>query len=124
MPVNLKGNWLQNTPENTLSFGVQYTQPLADDYHLVARMDYYWQSMMFGSIFNTAPDKIPSWDVMNLQLTLNSPDETWYVTGFVKNVMDNNNLTGMYLTSPTSGLYTNEFYGDPRTYGITVGIHM
>ncbi|MDE2011686.1 MAG: TonB-dependent receptor [Alphaproteobacteria bacterium] len=124
VPVSLKGNWLQNTPENTLSFGVQYTQPLMDDYHLVARMDYYWQSMMYGRIFNTAADKIPSWDVMNLQLTLNSPDDMWYVQGFIKNVMDNNNMTGMYLTSPTSGLYTNEFYGDPRTYGITLGIHM
>ncbi|MDE3114418.1 MAG: TonB-dependent receptor, partial [Pseudomonadota bacterium] len=124
VPVSLKGNWLQNTPENTLSVSAQYTQPLAGDYKLVGRVDYYWQSMMFGRIFNTAADKIPSWDVMNLLLTLNSPDDTWYVQGFIKNVMDKNNLTGMYLTSPTSGLYTNEFYGDPRTYGITVGIHL
>ena len=122
--ASLNGNQLQNTPENTISVGAQYTQPLGDDYNLVGRVDYYWQSSMFGRIFNGPADKIPSWDVMNLQLTLNAPDNLWYVTGFIKNVMDKDNLTGEYLTSPTSGLYTNGFYGDPRTYGITVGVHL
>ena len=121
--TSLKGNWLQNTPENTVSIGGQYTQPLDNDYNIVARVDYYWQSDMFGRIFNKSSDKIPSWDVMNMQLTLNAPDNLWYVQGFIKNVMDSNNLTGMYLTSPTSGLYTNAFYGDPRTYGVGVGVH-
>ena len=124
VPANLKGNQLQNTPENTISVSAQYTQPLGDDYNLVGRVDYYWQTDMFGRIFNGPADKIPSWDVMNLQVTLNAPDNLWYATFFVKNVMDKDNLTGMYLTSPTSGLYTNGFYGDPRTYGITVGVHL
>ncbi len=124
VPVNLKGHWLQNTPENTLSIGVQYTEPLENNYRLVGRVDYYWQSDMFGTIFNTSADKISSWDVMNMQLTLSAPDDTWYATAFVKNVMDNNNLTGMYVTAATSGLYTNGFYGDPRTYGITLGVHL
>lgn len=124
VPQSLKGNQLTNTPENTISIGAQYTQPIGDDYNLVGRVDYYWQADMFGRIFNGPADKIPSWDVMNLQLTLNAPDNLWYVTGFIKNVMDKDNLTGMYLTSPTSGLYTNGFYGDPRTYGITVGVHL
>ena len=121
VPTNLKGNNLQNTPDFTLSVGAQYTQPLPSDYHLVGRVDYYWQTSMFGRIFNTNADKIPSWGVMNMQLTLNAPDETWYVRGYVKNVLNSNNMTGQYLTSPSSGLYTNVFYGDPRTYGIAVG---
>ena len=29
-----------------------------------------------------------------------------------------------YLTSPTSGLYTNAVYNDPRLYGIKVGIKL
>ena len=31
-------------------------------------------------------------------------------------------IEGEYLTSPTSGLYTNAVYGDPRLYGIKVGV--
>ena len=54
-------------------------------------------------------------------ITLNSPDKQWYVQGFIQNIFDNTNETGMYLTSSTSGLYTNAFFGDPRTYGIRVG---
>lgn len=123
VPKSLKGNQLQNTPDFTISVGAQYTQPLAGDYNLVGRVDYYWQTDMFGRIFNGPADKIPSWDVMNLQLTLNAPDNLWYARAFVKNVMDNDNLTGMYLTSPTSGLYTNGFYGNPRTYGVALGVN-
>ena len=30
---------------------------------------------------------------------------------------------GEYLASATSGLSTNAFLGDPRTYGVTAGVH-
>ena len=120
-PKNLSGNQLQNTPDVTLSIGAQYTQPLDNDYNLVGRVDFYWQSAMWGTIFNDPADKIRAWEVTNAQLTLNAPENRWYVQGFIKNVFDQNNITGMYLTSPTSGLFTNVFYGDPRTYGIAVG---
>ena len=119
--VNLKGNQLQNTPDWTISLGAQYTQPLDGNYNLVARVDYYWQNDMWGRIFNDPSDHIKSWDQWNAQLTLNAPDDKWYVQGFIKNIANKKNVTGMYLTSSTSGLYTNEFIGDPRTYGIAVG---
>ena len=32
-------------------------------------------------------------------------------------------VTGMYLTDPSSALFTNVFVGTPRTYGLTVGAH-
>lgn len=118
---NLSGNKLQNTPDWTISIGAQYTQPLDNDYNLVGRVDFYWQSSMWGTIFNDPADKIKSWEVTNAQLTLNAPDNRWYVQGFVKNVFNEDNMTGMYVTNSASALYTNVFYGDPRTYGIAVG---
>ena len=78
----------------------------------------------FGRIFNDPSDKIKAWGVGNAQVTLNAPDARWYVTGWVKNFLNKNNYTGEYLTSSTSGLYTNMFLGDPRTYGITAGVHL
>ncbi|HSM95650.1 MAG TPA: TonB-dependent receptor [Rhizomicrobium sp.] len=122
VPVNLNGNQLQQTPDMTISVGAQYTFNMDGGYSLVPRVDYYWQSHMWGRIFHTPADLIKSWDVMNAQLTLNSPDNVWYAQAFVKNVFDKTYVTGEYLTSSSSGLYTNAFLGDPRTYGIRLGI--
>ena len=122
-PESLNGNQLQQTPNMTISVGVQYTFNLDGGYTLVPRADYYWQSHMWGRIFHDPADLIKSWDVANAQLTLNSPDKDWYVGAFVKNAFDKTYVTGEYLTSSSSGLYTNAFVGDPRTYGVQAGIH-
>ena len=121
--VNLKGNQLQNTPDFTASIGAQYTFDLDGGYTLVPRADYYWQSHMYARIFNDNADRIKGWGVGNAQITLNAPDNLWYASLWVKNAFNSNNVTGEYLASATSGLSTNEFLGDPRTFGITAGIH-
>jgi iron complex outermembrane recepter protein len=121
--VNLSGNQLQNTPDFTISVGAQYTFEMSGGYTIVPRVDYYWQTGMFGRIFNDAADKIDAWGTGNAQITLNAPETTWYVTAWVRNFLNKDNITGEYLASSTSGLYTNAFFGDPRTYGLTAGIH-
>jgi iron complex outermembrane recepter protein len=121
VPVNIDGNQLANTPPYSLSFGAQYTMPVGSGYHLVSRLDYYWQAPMFGRIFNDTADHINSWGVGSALVTLNAPDNVWYVQGYVKNLFNATNTTGEYLTSSSSGLWTGVFYGDPRTYGIQVG---
>jgi iron complex outermembrane recepter protein len=121
-PVDLKGNALQNTPDLSLSLSAQYVQPLPGDYSLTARVDYHWQAHMWGRIFEDGADYIKSQDVMNASLQLNPPDDLWYAQIFMKNIFNRDNITGEYLASATSGLYTNAFYGDPQTYGIEVGL--
>jgi len=123
VPESLNGNQLQQTPNLTFSVGVQYTFNLDNGYTLVPRVDYYWQSHMWGRIFHDPADYEASWDVTNAQVTLNSPDKDWYVGAFIKNAFDKTYITGEYLTSSSSGLYTNAFLGDPRTYGVTAGFH-
>jgi iron complex outermembrane receptor protein len=123
-PVNIGGNELENTPAFQVNLSAQYTQPLQDGFTLVGRVDFYWQSHMWGRVWEDPADHIGSWDTMNALLTLNAPDNRWYVQGFIKNIMDHSNVTGEYLTSSSSGLYTNAFQEDPRTYGIAVGAHL
>jgi iron complex outermembrane receptor protein len=123
-PVNIGGNELENTPALQVNISGQYTQPLPDGFNLVARADFYWQSHTWGRVWEDPADRIGSWDTMNLLLTLYAPDNRWYVQGFVKNVLDHSNITGEYLTSSSSGLYTNAFQEDPRTYGIAFGAHL
>jgi outer membrane receptor protein involved in Fe transport len=122
VPVSLKGHELQQTPNLTFSVGAQYTFDLDSGYTLVPRVDYYWQSHTWGRIFHDPADFINSWDVVNGQITLNSPDKDWYVGAYVKNAFNKTYVTGQYLTSASSGLYTNAFLGDPRTYGVNAGI--
>jgi outer membrane receptor protein involved in Fe transport len=123
-PVNIGGNELENAPSLQVNISAQYTQPLDNGFTLVGHVDFYWQSHMWGRVWEDPADRISSWDTMNALLTLNAPDNRWYVQAFVKNVFGHSNITGQYLTSSSSGLYTNAFQEDPRTYGIAFGAHL
>ena len=96
---------------------------LGGGYTLVSRFDYFWQARMWGRIFNDTSDRINSYGNGNVQFTLNSPDNVWYVRAFARNVFNTTNTTGEYLTSSSSGLWTGVFYGDPRIIGVGVGAH-
>ncbi|MDE2133563.1 MAG: TonB-dependent receptor plug domain-containing protein [Alphaproteobacteria bacterium] len=123
--VSLKGNSLQNMPTGSIGFGAQYTQPLDGGFSLLTRVDGYWQSDMWGTIFNLNPiDRIQSYFLANAQMQLNSPGGNWYVRAFVNNMFDKNYVTGMYVSDPSTGLFTNEFVGQPRTYGVLLGVKL
>jgi outer membrane receptor protein involved in Fe transport len=121
--TSLGGNQLPNTPAFTFSVGAQYTFDLDGGYSLVPRVDYYWKSSDYARVFNTVEDKISSWDEVNAQIQLNSPDNFWYARGWIKNALNKKNITGSYTGSDSQGLFTNLFVEEPRTYGITLGAH-
>jgi hypothetical protein len=121
VPVDIQGNQLANTPPYSVSFGAQYTNPVGGGYNIVSRLDYYWQASMFGRIFNDPADRIKSYNVVNALFTLNAPDNQWYVSLYGRNLLGGNQVTGQYLTSSSSGLYTGVFYGEPRNVGFTIG---
>jgi outer membrane receptor protein involved in Fe transport len=119
--VDLDGNQLRNSPETTVSLGAQYTWYL-DRVNVSTRLDYYWQDAMWGREFNRNPiDKIDSFDVWNAQATLSSSDDRWYVRAYIKNIMNDDSIVGMYVSDPSSGLFTNVFPVEPRLYGLTLG---
>jgi outer membrane receptor protein involved in Fe transport len=120
--VNLHGNELPQVPNAQVGFGAQYTAHLGGDYTLVPRVDYYWQSSFESRVWNDANiDRVNGWDTMNAQIQLNAPDSAWYARVFATNVFNKRNPTGVYLTDPTSALYTNVFSEDPRVVGISLG---
>jgi outer membrane receptor protein involved in Fe transport len=79
---------------------------------------------MYASKFNAPTDLINAWDETNAQIQLNSADSEWYARLFVRNLFDKQNITGSYVTDPSSGLFTNLFVEEPRTYGITLGVSL
>jgi hypothetical protein len=121
--VSVKGNQMPNTPPVDISVGAQYTFDMPGGYGVVPRVDYYWKSQMYSTVFNTAEDKILAWGELNAQIQLNAPDSAWYARLWVKNALASNNITGSYTGADAQGLFTNLFLEDPRTFGITVGAH-
>ena len=121
VPVDLDGSELKNSPATTVSLGAQHTWDM-ERANVSVRVDYYWQDVMWGREFNRDPiDRIDAFDVWNAQATLSSADNRWYVSAYIKNITDSDALAGMYLTDPSSGLFTNVFPIEPRLYGMTLG---
>jgi hypothetical protein len=119
--ANLSGNEMPLTPNNSIAVGAQYTHPIASGVDLVFRWDYYWQTETWSRIFNADPiDLIDAWGMMNAQVELASEDG-WHVTFFATNLLDDREVTGHYVTDPSSGLFTNVFVTDPRIIGLNIG---
>ncbi len=121
VPVSLDGNALPNSPEHTVRLGLAYTWPIAAlGGSLTARWDYYWQGDSYAREFNTIGDEIDSWDQHNASLIYESNDGRWTLRAWVRNLADDDNITGKYLTSDTSGFFRNYFLTEPRIYGASV----
>jgi iron complex outermembrane recepter protein len=120
---SVHGNENPNSPPFTIGLGAQYTFPVGGGYTLVPRIDFYYQTQMWGRIFEDPADRIAGYTVTNAQIQLNAPENAWYVQLFVKNAFNATYVTGEYLTSSSSGLFTNQFLGDPQMYGVRVGVH-
>ena len=119
--VNVKGNKLPQAPTYKFAVGAQYTFHTASDWTIVPRVDLNYTGNAYASIFNNPVDRLQGYEVINAQLQVNSPDDRWYIRGFVKNLTNNGAITGQYVTDQSSGLFTNVFTIEPRQYGAAIG---
>ena len=117
VPVDLDGNRLPNAPDHTLRLGLAYTFPMQGG-DLTARWDVYWQSDSHAREFNTRGDEIDSWTQHNASLIYERGG--WTAKTWVRNVANEDNVTGKYLTSDTSGFFRNYFVTEPRIFGVSV----
>jgi outer membrane receptor protein involved in Fe transport len=120
VPVSLKGKQLPNSPDFTVSLGAQYVFDLPRDWQATLRGDYYWQDSSYARIFNGVNDDLKSWDNVNATLTFSNRPWKVDVQFYVKNAFNSQPITDVYLTDASSGLFSNTFTLDPRTYGISV----
>jgi hypothetical protein len=119
--VNVKGNQLPQAPTFKFAVGAQYTFHTTSDWSIVPRVDLNYTGNSYASIFNQPIDRLQGYEVINAQLTINGPDDKWYLRGFVKNLTNNGAITGQYVTDQSSGLFTNVFTIEPRQYGAALG---
>lgn len=119
VPVALRGNRLPNAPEWTVTFGAQYSWNLAD-WRATLRGDYYRQGDSYARIFNSDTDKLKGYPLVNATLTFEAPARDLDVQLYVKNLTDETPITDIYVADDSSGLFTNTFTLEPRTYGVAV----
>ena len=117
IPVDLDGNQLPNAPEHTLKLGLAYTWTTGSA-TVTGRWDAYYQSESYAREFNTVGDTIDSW--MQHNATLIYENGPWTAKAWVRNILDDDNVTGKYLTSDTSGFFRNYFLTEPQIYGVSV----
>jgi outer membrane receptor protein involved in Fe transport len=117
LPANLGGKKLPNTPPVTVSVGAQYVFELPGDWRATLRGDYYWQDDSFARVFNAVNDRLQSYHVVNATLTFANLGAGVDLQVYVKNAFNAQPITGTYVSDPSTGLFTNVFTLDPRTYG-------
>ena len=118
--VPLDGNQLPNAPTYKFTAGAQHTLELGA-FTLVSRADLNYTGEYFARSFNRSIDKVKGYEVVNVSVQLNAPDDRFFVRGFVQNLTGNNAITGQYVTDASTGLFTNVFTLEPRRYGVAAG---
>lgn len=116
---NLSGNALPYSPEASYKLGVVYFQQLDNGGEIGYRIDYYWQNEYMAQVYNSVKDKIDAWSITNLHVFFTPPSETWNLSLYVKNLQDDDNITGQFVGDPISGLSRNVFLLEPRTMGLS-----
>jgi outer membrane receptor protein involved in Fe transport len=119
--VDVDGNDMPNSPEYTVYLAATYGWHLANGMRLDLSTSYYYQDEFYSRIYSTQDDKLDAWDVWNASMVLTAADEKWYGEAWVRNINDDENVTGEYLQDAAVGLYRTYQLLEPRTYGVTAG---
>ncbi|WP_421736745.1 TonB-dependent receptor [Caulobacter sp.] len=118
--ANLSGNELPNSPHWTTAVGAQYTWDFSGGWSATLRGDYYRQTGQYARVYNTAYDKLKSWENANITLKVEKPEWGVSVDAYVKNLTNDTPIVDAYTTDDSSGLFTNVITQEPRLYGVSV----
>jgi len=124
-----KGHRLPGTAENTATAALQHYMELSNGLSLTTRLSGYYQSDSINSVQdNTIQDEFGGFSLWNLQATLGS--ENWSAALYVKNISDEQAVTGNYPSaymSTDTGTFENyygnnqrEYIATPRTIGLAL----
>ncbi len=118
--ANLSGNELPNSPHWTTAVGAQYSWDFSGGWSATLRGDYYRQTGQYARVYNTAYDKLKSWENANITLKIEKPEWGVSVDAYVKNLTNDTPIVDAYTTDDSSGLFTNVITQEPRLYGVSV----
>ena len=120
VPQSQAGNELLGAPGFSYNLGLTYFMPLGE-VDLILSTNYYYQDSYWSRQNNKPHDRVPSWDVWNATARIASSEDDWYIEAWIKNINDDDFLIGRYTSAQVQGLFKNNTYLDPQTYGLTFG---
>jgi iron complex outermembrane receptor protein len=116
---DLSGNRLEKSPEWQLSAGATYEADLSERMVGRAQADLTYQSSMFLSPTNRAPQVRDAHTVVNAEVGLRDRTSGLSATLFVKNLFAKRFVQDMFDVSSFGSFAI--FYNEPRTGGVTIG---
>ena len=105
----------------TLSMGIAYTAQTGN-LEVTPRIDYYYQSDAYSSVFNIEAQKIKAWDEINFSLMIVPTDADWNLRFWAQNLTDDRNVTGSGVGNSSVGHTTGVFVREGRSFGMSFGI--
>ena len=118
VPTDFTGKRLNYAPEYTANLGAEYTMTL-DDAYLTARLDWSYRDDTFFDRANTELDMQEAYSLINARLRYDA--ESYYVDLWMKNVGDEDYVTGQLINPPFACGCRTVNIGAPRTFGLTFG---
>lgn len=117
---NLTGKPVAGAPRWIANLGGQYEHPVTDAMVGYFEANYSWRSHYYGYLDDSAYDRTGDYGLVDLRLGLRAANGHWDVSLWAKNLGDAHYVAS-YLNygSLTPGAYI-PFFGDPRTYGLTL----
>ena len=118
-PINIAGNDVAGAPDNNLTLGVEYLQPLGD-----AQLIFNANALISGGYFFEAENRVgtgengdgDSYTTVNLNLAYST--ENWDIALWANNLFDEDYYRSGVVAN---GLIEVGIAGAPRTWGITAG---
>ena len=90
---NLNGNELAKTPSLTADITVSYEDELANGAYILASVQYTYRGEFQQRVFNNPEvDTVDAYDLINLTVSYDEPDEIWGVDLMVYNLLDEDGI--------------------------------
>ncbi|MEM9939522.1 MAG: TonB-dependent receptor [Pseudomonadota bacterium] len=118
IPVDVSGNELPLAPNVTISIGAEYAFDLNESWDMSIRGDLYHRGEVFSRIYNLEADRIDAFQNANAAIQFTNDEKQLELEFYVKNLLEDDQITNQYLTDASSGLFTNTFLLEPRQFGV------
>lgn len=124
--TDVTGNKLSQTPPHKFSVNASYRFDFEDGSWLLPTVSYSWRDEFYDSFFNEKSELSPAYDQLDARLNWYSADETFSVTLWARNILDEEQTTSVGSNSyrvQDLGQYQGFSYTPPRMVGVDFKIH-
>jgi iron complex outermembrane receptor protein len=119
-PVSLAGNRFPRQPQWTANAQLEYSWPLANGAALLLHTDWNYRGDYYVNARNAQNPHIPGRTIGNFRATYTPEHDSWELVGWVENLTNKHYPMGGYrLGIAGSDIF---YFGDPLTYGISIGL--